>query len=80
MLRSHKWLYHVDACAGSVLTPRDHITPTCRKDLVTESGWEAASAAAVVPSWTLSWSTQKPAATQKPREDTTHVFTLWCAA
>ena len=23
---SHKWLYHVDACAGSVLTPHDNIT------------------------------------------------------
>ena len=23
---SRKWLYHVDACAGSVLTPHDHIT------------------------------------------------------
>ena len=23
---SHKWLYHLDACAGSVLTPRDCIT------------------------------------------------------
>ena len=23
---SHKWLYHLDACAGSVLTPHDYIT------------------------------------------------------
>ena len=49
---SHELLYSLDACAGSVLTPHD-------------SGWEAASADAVAPSWTLSWSTQKPAATPK---------------
>ena len=23
---SHKWLYHLDACAGRVLTPHDHVT------------------------------------------------------
>ena len=23
---SHKWLYHLDACAGSVLTPHDYVT------------------------------------------------------
>ena len=23
---AHKWLYHLDACAGSVLTPHDNIT------------------------------------------------------
>ena len=23
---SHKWLYHLDACAGSVLAPQDYVT------------------------------------------------------
>ena len=37
------------------------------EDSATEFGWEVASASAAVPSWTPSWSTQKPAATLKPR-------------
>ena len=38
--------------------------PMFRKDSATESGWEAASVGAAVPSWTHSWHTQKPAASQ----------------
>ena len=33
---SHMWFYHLDACAGSLLTPNDYVTttsPTCSKDL-----------------------------------------------
>ena len=63
---SHQWLYHLDACAGSVLTPHDYITKV-QKGLV--------RAGCVVPSWTHSWNTERLAAPPKPHEDTTLVFT-----
>ena len=53
---SHKWLYHLDACAGSVLTPHDCITK--EKNSATESGWVADSAGAAIPSWTHSWTAE----------------------
>ena len=28
---SHKWLYHLDACAGSILTPPDYITNVLKR-------------------------------------------------
>ena len=46
----------------------------CKKDWVTESGWEVASADVVAPSWSRSWNMRKPAAQPKPRECTMHVF------
>ena len=40
---SYKWLYHLDACAGSVL-------PMCKKDSATDSVWVVGSVDAAVPS------------------------------
>ena len=58
---SHRWLFHLDACAGSVLTPHDYITNK-QKDLAAGSGRVTGRVGAAAPSWTLSWSMQKPAA------------------
>ena len=77
---SREWLYHLDACAGSVLTPHDHITNVQKKRLGYWLWGVTGSVGAAPLSWTLSWSMQKPAAPLKPREDTTLVFTLWSAA
>ena len=53
---------------------------TFRIDSVTESGWEVASVGAAAPFWTLTRSTQKPAAQPKPRGGTTRAFTPLSAA
>ena len=52
----------------------------CKKGSAIGSGWEVDSVDAVAPSWTHSWNMWKRAAPPKPREDTTHTFTLWSAA
>ena len=62
---SHKWLYHLDACADSVLTPHDYIT-NVQKDWAIECGHALASAASAAPSWTHSWNTEKLPAPSKP--------------
>ena len=46
---SHKWLYHIDACAGSVLAPHDYIT-NVQKKLGNRSYTCLANAVCVVPS------------------------------
>ena len=71
---SHKWLFHFDACGGSVLTSHGYIT-TCTNDMATETGRALASAVCVDHSWTTSLSTEKPAAPLKPLRDTMHAFT-----
>ena len=53
--------------------------PMSRRDLATGSGRVTGSVGAAVPSWTHSWNTQKPAATPKPRGNTTRAFTPWSA-
>ena len=77
---SHKWLYHLDACAGSVLTPNEYITNVQNRLGNRNSEWVVGSVDAAVPSKTNSWNMQKPAAQPKPRGSTTRVFTLWFAA
>ena len=57
---SHKLLFHLDASAGSVLTPHDNIT-NVQKTLGNRL-LEGDSVGAAAPSSTLSWSIQKPAA------------------
>ena len=44
---SHKWLYHLDACAGSVLTPHDYITNVHKRP--GDSGWVAVSMLRLLP-------------------------------
>ena len=56
---------------GGVLTPHDY-------NLETGHGQDSASAHCAASSWTHRWNTEKPAVPPKPREDTTHAFTLWC--
>ena len=70
---SHKWLYHLDACAGSVLTPYDYISNVQKKDWATGSTRALVNAVCVDHSWTLISSMVKPAAPLKPPEDTTLV-------
>ena len=65
---SHNWLYHLDANAGSVLTPHDYITNVQKKS-ATDFGWVVGSVDAAVSSQT--WNMQKPAAHPKLRGDTT---------
>ena len=63
----HKWLYHLDACAGSVLTPHDHVANVQKRLGNPNLGGRWPVPMAAVSSWTHSWKTQKPAATPKPR-------------
>ena len=62
---SHKWLFHVDACAGSVLAPHDIVVNLQKR--LTSVSLETECAAFVEHSWSHSWNTAKPAAPQKPR-------------
>ena len=75
---SHQWLYHLDACAGSVLTQHDYIT-NIQKRLGNRLWQGDGSVGAAALSWTLSWNMQKLAAPLKPREGTTRVF-MWFVA
>ena len=77
---SHKWLYHVDACAGKCPDAERFPFPTCKKNSAADSGCVVGSVGAAAPSWTLSWYMLKSAAQPKPREDTIRAFTLWSAA
>ena len=63
---SHRWLYHLDACAGRVLTPHDYITNVQKRPGI--RAWTGFDC--VVPSQTLYLSTEKLAAPLKPLEDT----------
>ena len=71
---SHNWLYHLDACVGSVLPPHDYITNVQKKNSATDFGWVVGSVDAAVSSQT--WNMQKHAAQPKLRGDTTRAFTL----
>ena len=62
---SRRWLFHLDACAGSVLTPHDYVT-NVQKRLGNRLWRVMGSVGAAAPSWTLSWSMQKPAAPLTP--------------
>ena len=73
----HKWLYHLDACAESVLTPHDNKNQRAEKTRQ-QSGWEVASADAAVPSWIHRWNSQKPAVLPKPRGGTAYVHAVVC--
>ena len=68
---SHKWLYHLDACAGSVLLHHQRAEKTWNQSVD--------RIRRVPPSWAHSWNMARLAAPPKPRGDTTHAFTLWCA-
>ena len=71
---SHKWLNHLDACAGSVLTPHDCIT-NVRKRLVNRA-WTGFGQRRLCGSLlTLNLSMVKPAAPPAPPGDTTRPFT-----
>ena len=75
---SHKWLYHLDACAGSVLTPHDYITNVQKR--LGNRAWTGFGESRTGGSFLdPQRHTEKPAAPPKPRGDTTHAFTLWCA-
>ena len=71
---SHKWLFHLDACAGSILTPHDCIT-NVQKRLGNRVWVGGGQCRCCGSSWTHSWNTEKLAALPKPSEDTTHAFT-----
>ena len=74
----HKWLYHLDACAGSVLTPHDYITDVQeRLGNSVDRIWRV-PLMRLFPGPTVA-TRRDPAARPKPREDTTHAFTLWYA-
>ena len=52
---SQKWLYHLDACAGSVLTPNDNITYVLKRlGNRVWVGWQTVPLLPF-PSWTHSW-------------------------
>ena len=73
---SHKCLYHLDVCAGSVLTPHDDITDVQKKYSASSSGRVTGSVSAAALSQTHSWNMQKPAAPLKPCGGTTRdIFT-----
>ena len=59
---SHKWLYQLDACAGSVRTPHDYIT-NVQRSLGNRS---CAGFGGVDHLWTLNLSTVKHACTAEP--------------
>ena len=70
---SHKWLYHLDACAGSVLTPYDYVT-NVQKETQQQGPTQALSIAVCVDDSSY-LRTAKSAAPLKPPEDTTLAFT-----
>ena len=70
---SHKWLYHSDACAGSVLTSHDYTN--AQKDWAVGATQALANAVCVDHSWTLNSSMVKPAAPLKPPEGTMLAYT-----
>ena len=55
---SHKWLYHFDVCAGSVLTPHDYI--------VTSSLWTVDLATMTTQTWRLTQPYQMTTMTSLP--------------
>ena len=76
---SHKRLYHLVACAASVLTPHDYIT-NVQKRLGNRAWTGFGEFRLCAPSWTHSWNMTRLAASPKLRGDTMHAFTLWGVA
>ena len=68
----HKWLYHLDACAGIALAPHDNITKV-QKNSATGPSWALVNAVYVDHSWTLNSSMVKLTASLKPPKDRTLV-------
>ena len=62
---SHKWLYHSDACAGSVLTSHDYTN--AQKDWAVGATQALVNTVCVDHSWALNSSMVKPAPPLKPR-------------
>ena len=54
----NKWLFHLDACAGSVLTPFDYITNVQKR--LGNRAWTGLDECrhCVAPSWTHSWNVE----------------------
>ena len=74
---SHKWLYHLDACEGSVFTPHDDIITNVQKKLGNRA-WTGFGQCRLCGSFLdhqLHLSTENFAAPPKPPWDTTHIFT-----
>ena len=71
---SHESLHHLDACAGSDLTPYDYIT-NVQKRLGNRAYTGFVNAVCVDHSWTLNLNPVKPAAPLKPPGDTMHALT-----
>ena len=72
---SHKWLYHLDACVGGVLTPHDHITNVQKKKSSIGAALARADVVYVDHSWTTSLGTVRSSAPLKPPEGTMLAFT-----